>query len=93
MANSVHTHLSHEVENFDTWKKGFDNAHASRERHGITIHGVYQAHDNPNMVTVHAEMPSADNLQAFMADPASQAEMQNAGVKGRPDLKMLHKHS
>jgi len=93
MANPIHTHLSHEVEDFATWKQGFDAHEPYRAKHGIRIHGVYQAHDNPNMVTVHGEVDSPASLQAFMADPEVQATMQNAGVKGRPDMKLMHKHS
>jgi hypothetical protein len=92
-SSSIHTHLSHEVEDFATWKQGFDAGAALRDEHGITIHGVYQAHDNPNLVTVHAEVPSTDNLQRFMADPRAQETMKDAGVKGRPEMRMLRKHS
>ncbi|GAA4351044.1 hypothetical protein GCM10023185_09400 [Hymenobacter saemangeumensis] len=93
MANPIHTHLSHEVEDFATWKQGFDAHEPYRQKHGIRIHGVYQAHDNPNHVTVHGEVDDASALQSFMADPDVQATMQTAGVKGRPDMKMMHKHA
>jgi hypothetical protein len=91
--NSIHTHLNHEVEDFATWKKGFDAGQTHRDKYGIKIHGVYQAHDNPNMVTVHGEVASTEALQSFMADPEVQATMQSAGVKGRPDMKLMRKHS
>ena len=94
MENSpIHTHLTHEVEDFASWKQGFDNGAELRAKHGISIHGVYQAHDNPNMVTVHAGMGDPSALQNFMADPKGQADMQTAGVKGRPEVKMLTRHS
>lgn len=93
MDTPIHTHLSHEVEDFSTWKQGFDAHEAHRQQYGIKVHGVYQAHDNPNMVTVHAEVPNAEKLQAFMGNPEMQATMKNSGVKGRPEMKMLTKHS
>ncbi len=93
MNTPVHTHLTHEVEDFGTWKQVFDQGQPLRDKHSIKINGVYQAHDNPNMVTVHAEMADPQALQNFMADPQGQADMQKAGVKGRPEMKMLHKHS
>ena len=64
-----------------------------RDKHGIKIHGVYQAHDNPNLVTVHGEVASPDALQDFMADLQSGATMKNTGVKGRPDMKLMRRHS
>ena len=57
------------------------------------MHGVYQAHDNPNAVTVHCEMPDAQALQSFMVDPEVQATMQTAGVKDRPEMRMIRRHS
>ena len=90
---SIHTHLSHEVKNFDTWKQGFDAHEAKRAEHGIKTHGVYQAHDNPNMVTVHAEMPNMAAMEGFMADPAVQATMKDAGVIGRPEMRMMTRHA
>ncbi|MBG8553642.1 hypothetical protein [Hymenobacter guriensis] len=95
MANndSIHTLASHEVEDFATWKQGFDAAAPHREKHGLKIHGVYQAHDNPNMVTIHGEAPSAEALQQFSSDPEFVETAKNAGVKGHPEFKVLRKHS
>ena len=90
---AIHTHLTHEVENFGTWKQGFDAGEALRAKHGISIHGVYQAHDNPNMVTVHAGMGDPSALQNFMSDPQGASDMHKAGVKGRPEIKMMTRHS
>ena len=89
----VHTLFSHEVENFASWKQGFDASLPHREAHGVKLHDVFQAHDNPNMVTVHAEFPSAEALQQFSSDPAFRDGMKDAGVKGAPDMKILRKHS
>jgi len=93
MSDAIHTHLTHEVEDFATWKQHFDAGSALRDKHGIKIHGVYQDHENPNMVTVHGELAQPDSLQNFMADPEGMPSMQKAGVKGRPDIKLMRKHA
>ena len=93
MNTPIHTHMTHEVADFNTWKPNFDNGQALRDKHGVKIHGVYQAHDNPNMVTVHAEMPGVDTMASFMNDPEAQATMREGGVIGRPEIKMLVKHA
>ena len=93
MNTPIHTHVSHEVENFATWKPGFDAHEAKRAEYGIKTHGVYQAHDNPNMVTVHTEMPDMAALQGFMADPEVQDTMQKAGVVGRPEMRFFTRHA
>jgi len=93
MNTPIHTHMTHEVADFNTWKPNFDNGQALRDKHGVKIHGVYQAHDNPNMVTVHAEMPDMAAMEGFMADPAVQATMHEAGVIGRPEMRMMTRHA
>jgi quinol monooxygenase YgiN len=93
MNTPIHTHVSHEVENFATWKPAFDAHEAKRNQYGIKTHGIYQAHDNPNMVTVHTEMPDMAAMEGFMTDPAVQATMHEAGVIGRPEMRMMTRHS
>ena len=93
MSTPIHTHLTHEVADFNTWKPSFDAGAALRDKHGIKIHGVYQAHDNPNLVTVHAEMAHPGVMSEFMNDPEAQATMKDAGVIGRPDMRLLTRHS
>ena len=89
---SVHSLVSSEVEDFAAWKKGFDAGAALRDKYGIRLHGVYSAHDNPNHVTVHTEAPSQEAVQRMMADPDFHGTAANSGVKGRPEVKTLHKH-
>ena len=87
--SSFHTILSHEVQDYATWRTQFDAHAPKREQHGIQIDGVYAALDNPNHITVMARLASPDALQSFMGDPEVQATMQQAGVIGRPQVQML----
>lgn len=83
--------LSHEVKDFQTWKTGFDNGEALRAAAGVTTNAVYTAVDNPNMVTVSTDFPSAEAVQGFMNNPQLAADMETAGVISRPDVKILQK--
>src|SRR5437879_3719023 len=44
--------IHHRVENFPTWKRGYDNHADKRKAAGLSHDHVLQAMDDPNMVTV-----------------------------------------
>lgn len=87
----VTTILSHEVKNYSDWKKGFDAGEAQRVQAGVKSSSAYNSVDNPNYVTVIAEFPSAEAVRGFMANPELQANLEKAGVIGKPDFKILSK--
>ena len=90
----VQNMFQHEVENFDSWHQGFNSepAQANRQKHGISIKGVYRGHENPNHVTVISEAESKDNYDRMMVDPDFQSAMQNSGVVGQPHMHMMTEH-
>ena len=83
--------LSHEVTNYTDWKKGFDSGEPLRQQAGVKTLGVYNAVDNPNVVTVVTEFPSKEAVQGFMSNPNLKADMAKAGVVGAPEVKILNK--
>lgn len=83
--------LSHEVKNFDDWKVLFDSDEANRASAGLNMHGVFQAHDNPNKVTIIGEAPSAEAVFAFVSNPALKEAMEKGGVISAPEMKILSK--
>lgn len=84
--------LTHEVKDFSDWKKGFDGDDANRTSMGVKITGVYQGVDNPNMVTVISEVPSAEAIKGFLASPDMKANMEKVGVIGQPHVLILNKN-
>ena len=88
----VTTILTHEVKNFTDWKKGFDADSTNRTNMGVTITGVYQSVENPNMVTVISEVPSVEAIRGFLSNPELKTTMENAGVIGSPEVKILSRH-
>lgn len=83
--------LSHAVRDFDPWHQGFLAHEPKRQEHGIRIQALYRGLEQPNHVTVIAEMASPENFQRFMADPQVQATMQAAGVEGAPTVQLLQR--
>jgi hypothetical protein len=93
MDNSpIYTLASHEVEDFTTWKAGFERVAGKLAEYGIKVQAVYQAYDNPNMVYIQSELPSLAAFQAFGADPAVRESMKHNGVVGTPEIRLLRKH-
>ena len=87
----VHVILSHEVKDFATWKQVFDAGETFRAGAGVKTTGVYTAVDNPNYVTVTTEFPNAEAVQQLLQNKELRAAMQEGGVIGAPDVKVLNK--
>jgi len=83
--------LTHEVKNFTEWKKSFDSDDTNRQKAGVKINGVYTSVDNPNLVSIISEFPSAEALSGMMSNPDMKATMEAAGVIGMPEAKILNK--
>lgn len=76
--------ISHNVADFTAWKAGFDSHDAERQAHGIQVKAVYQGANDPTLACALFEVASAEQLQAFMANPDVQAKMAQAGVTSPP---------
>jgi quinol monooxygenase YgiN len=78
--------VRHDVVDFSTWKKAYDEFDAVRSSLGVTGHGCYQSDENPNNVTIYHHFESMDEAKAFMADPRLAEAMMAAGVQGQPEV-------
>ena len=85
-ASSVRVFVRHEVSDYATWRKGYDGFDATRRKMGVTAQAVYQAIDNPNDVTVTHDFKTLERAKAFAASAELKNAMQNAGVKGTPQI-------
>jgi hypothetical protein len=75
--------VRHTVNDFDTWKAGFDGHDAGRRGHGATGYRVLRDGD---AVLALIEFPDAASAQAFKSDPSLSEAMDKAGVVGTPDV-------
>jgi hypothetical protein len=75
--------VRHTVQDFDTWKLGFDGHADVRRSHGSTGYRVLQ---DGNSVLALIEFPDVASSQAFTTDPSLRAVMDQAGVVGAPDI-------
>jgi quinol monooxygenase YgiN len=76
--------ISHEVDDYDAWKRVYDSAAELRRKAGIIGTAVNRSLDNPNEVLVYQQAETQAQLEAFFASPELKATMKSAGVKGAP---------
>ena len=78
--------VRHQVNDFETWKRVYDDFAADQERLGVLDEAVYQAADNPNDVTVTHDFESLADAHAFMASEELHNAMDESGVAGQPTI-------
>jgi hypothetical protein len=80
------------VEDFATWKTGYDSAEAleGRRNGGVRADGVYLAVDDPHDVTVWHDFETEDAARAFVASDWLHDVMREIGVSGEPTIWFTH---
>ena len=82
--------LKHTVEDYDSWKVGFD-AHANtREEYGSSEdYRLFHDAENPNEVVMMGEWESAEAFQRFMEESDVKEKMGELGVISEPEVYVL----
>lgn len=78
--------VRHDVEDFDRWKGGYDEARPIRDELGVRRHGIYQGTDDPNDVTVYHVFDTVEAAREFTSDPRLREVMDRIGVTGEPEI-------
>jgi len=78
--------VEHTVEDYEAWKRGFDEHRSVQDKHGMTDHRLYRSSDDPNTVTLLCRFPSREAAEGFLNDPSLAEAMQHAGVLGAPRI-------
>jgi hypothetical protein len=76
--------VRHQVNDFGTWKKVYDEVAPLRKEGGLMAESVHRASDDPNTVIVYHQFPDLSTAQEFIAGMSGeefQAVLKNAGVK------------
>jgi hypothetical protein len=82
----VRLFVRHNVEDYQAWRKGYDEFDQQRRSMGVTDDAVFQSIDNPNDVTVWHDFDTAEAAQAFASSDELRNGMQQAGVQGEPQV-------
>jgi len=79
----VRSIVRHQVDDYSTWRKVYDDFHASGvpAGRGVRGHAVYQGVDDPNDVTVTHDFDDADTARTFFSSEDLKGAMEAAGVR------------
>lgn len=73
--------IIHEVENYESWKKVFDNAASIRKEAGERSYQVLKYENEPNKIVHFSAWTSIADTRAFFESPRLVKIREEAGVK------------
>lgn len=76
--------MSYEVEDFDRWRRAFDDHERMRTESGARSHRIFRDPDDDHRVTVVVEVEGSDNAKELLAAHESADLWKRSGVKGKP---------
>lgn len=85
-AAGVRLIVRHSVNDYAAWRKVYNAFHVTQKKLGVTAQSVYQSIDDPNDLTVIHDFPTLEVARAFVGSSELRTAMQNAGVKGTPQI-------
>jgi hypothetical protein len=80
--------VSHEVADFNAFKKAFDAGKGNRAKVGLTDRYLLRDANKPNFVIVVLESDSGDGAKKYVSDPGFLARVKKASVSGTADIKI-----
>jgi heme-degrading monooxygenase HmoA len=86
----AHIMVHHRVEDFETWKKVFDEHANERAAAGCTGGELFQCSDDPNDVVIRLSWDSAENARAFTLSENTRETMAKGGVIDEPVIVFLN---
>jgi hypothetical protein len=73
--------MNFEVDDYDAWKKRFDEDPVGREEAGATGYMISRAVDNPNEGFVRVDFPSVDQAKAFREKLIASGVLESSGMR------------
>ncbi len=84
--NTVSVFVSHEVEDWDKWKKVFDSHTDARKGASAIWHSVSRDAENENKIYIHIVGTDMAKATAFLESEDLNKAMKEAGVKAPPEI-------
>ena len=81
--------VSHEVENYDQWKKIFDEDEPIRSKANLELRAISLDADNPHMVNIMFATDDIDKAKEVINSDELRKRMQDAGVRSEPVFTVL----
>jgi hypothetical protein len=83
--------IRHKVEDFATWKEGYDAHAPKRAEAGLTEKYLLRSVQAPNEVVILFEAQDVHRAQAFAESADLRETMQGLGVIDKPDIYFLNR--
>lgn len=77
--------VSHKVDDFNAWKKVYDEFESTREQYGVKEHYALKSEEDPNHVLVVGE-GELEAIQKFLNSEELKSGMESAGIAGHPEI-------
>jgi hypothetical protein len=78
--------VRHQVTDFTTWKKAYDDFDDERTGMGVARGAVFQSATDSNDITVWHDFETLDAAQSFVESDRLREVMASAGVAGEPQI-------
>jgi hypothetical protein len=78
--------VRHNVADYRTWRKAYDDFDAERRKLGVTAHTVFRSIDDPNDVTVWHDFSTVESAKSFASGARLKEVMVKAGGQGVPQI-------
>lgn len=81
--------IQHDVQDYATWKAGFDAHQPARAAAGVKHHVLGTVAGSPNTVVLISDWDKLEDIRAFFENPGLAEAMKNSGVIGQPSVLVL----
>lgn len=82
----IRAFVRHKVENYEEWRKVYDDFAGRQEAGGVESEAVFQGVDDPGDVTVVHDFDTEEEARAFFGSEELKKTMGEAGVSSPPEI-------
>lgn len=87
----VYVLIRHKVEDYDKWKRVFDEQDATRKSGGCKGGRLFRNIDDQSEITIVFKWDTIENARKFTESEGLKRRMQKGGVVEKPDIFFLEK--
>lgn len=77
--------VNHKVNDYNVWKRVYDNFETTRDKFGVKEHFAFQSVDDSKHVSVVGE-GKLEDIKRFLSSKDLKKGMENAGITGHPQI-------
>ena len=82
----IRMYARHEVEDYDKWRKVYNDFAPMQAQMGVRSAGVFRGVDDENDITIFHDFHTLEEARTFANSGDLKEAMRSAGVEGPPDI-------